>query len=116
MRERIAENPVPQLMEMTLARIHGTVEVAKMIQERTQQRTVEEMVEVPIPHTQEQVDEEVEVSSLERVSEHIVRQIEVVQMPSKHGEKEGGDSDDASIKFESRSASWKRFSAFLFHK
>ena len=35
----------------------------------------------PIPQTQEKIDEEVKVISSERVSEHIVKQIQVVSMP-----------------------------------
>ena len=44
-------------------------------QVRTQQCIAEDYVDVPVPSTQEQIDEVVKVMSLERVSEHVAEQI-----------------------------------------
>ena len=44
-------------------------------QVRTQQCITKDYVDVPVPRTQEQIDEVVKVMSLERVSEHVAEQI-----------------------------------------
>ena len=46
-----------------------------------QQRAAEELMDVPIPQTQEQIDEVAKGISSERVLGHIVEQIEVVPVP-----------------------------------